>query len=223
MSYFLVKGALVEAMQLPAVDASASPALVEWVQAHVKSQWVFTGSHGEIEIHSADGAHKTQPGDWLVMDASGNLQLCKPEHFLSIYGPEVAPPQDALDAPRDLAVVEHELEGTAVELHEALAHNTELAARVEKAEHDSAVAQQLLPVPEVAPKIDFDAKPEIQMLRVSAPSSETDDARRYRCLRRYIVQVYQSEGGEAGGSRLLLSGSEASLDSAIDAYVAASP
>lgn len=40
-----------------------------------------------LEIHTLEGTHRADPGDWIIRDVKGEFYPCKPDIFAATYEP----------------------------------------------------------------------------------------------------------------------------------------
>lgn len=74
---------MVEAFQLPPEDEDASDDLVDFLH---KSPLLWEGErHGCIAIHTHERSIPARPGDWIIRDAQGTLDVCTPDAFEATY------------------------------------------------------------------------------------------------------------------------------------------
>lgn len=49
---------------------------------------------GCLKIHTLEGIHRAQPGDWIIRGVQGELYPCKPDIFAQTYEPLPSPPEN---------------------------------------------------------------------------------------------------------------------------------
>ena len=94
MSQFRKKPVVIEAVQW--TGSRVAEKAPSWLGEAIDKPWGDPGSivrSGDtLTIHTLEGAHRADPGDWIIRGVKGELYPCKPDIFEATYEPASSVP-----------------------------------------------------------------------------------------------------------------------------------
>jgi hypothetical protein len=82
---FRRKPVVIDAYQIPPDDGAFRPDVPAWLSEAILSAKVRAIPGGGCIIHTLEGDHRGNVGDWIIRGVKGELYPCKPDIFEATY------------------------------------------------------------------------------------------------------------------------------------------